>query len=205
VSLPEKYSTKIAMPRSTRLESVPAELIQRRILILRGKRVLLDADLARFYGVATRELNKAVARNLMRFPEDFAFQLTREETQNLMFQVGTSSSQPASKESDIKTGRKHGGTRKPAMVFTEQGVAMLASVLRSLRAVTMSVAIVRAFVQLREMLAGNRQLAGKLAELEKRLEGHDEAIGNLFEAIRQLIEPDAPIHGRKIGFQPIKD
>ncbi|MBI4661433.1 MAG: ORF6N domain-containing protein [Verrucomicrobia bacterium] len=122
-----------------------------------------------------------------RFPDDFAFMLTLAETRALMFQPGTS-----------KPGR--GGVRKPARAFTEQGVAMLASVLRSDRAVTVSIAIVRAFVQLRELLASHRQLAAKFAELERRIEGHDSAITNLFEAIRQLLAPNAPTHGRKIGY-----
>ena len=193
------------MARSNRSDSAPTELIQHRILVIRGKRVLLDADLARFYGVATRDLNKAVSRNPARFPEDFAFQLTAEESSNLMFQAGTSSAQSTGKQVDKKIKSGHGGRRKLPRVFTEQGIAMLASVLRSRHAVAMSVAIVRAFVQLREMLAGQRQLAGKLAELEQRLEGHDEAIGNLFEAIRQLIEPSAPEHGRKTGFGRAND
>ncbi|MEO6995594.1 MAG: ORF6N domain-containing protein, partial [Lacunisphaera sp.] len=179
--------------------------IQQRILVIRGKRVLLDADLARFYGVATFNLNKAVSRNPSRFPEDFAFQLSREEHRNLIFQSGISSAQSTEETTDKEIQAKHGGSRKLPRVFTEQGIAMLASVLRSQRAVAMSVAIVRAFVQLREMLAGQRQLAGKLAELEQRLEGHDEAIGNLFEAIRQLIEPSAPEHTRKIGFDHAND
>jgi len=188
------------MARTDRSGSVRTELIQQRILVVRGKRVLPDADIARFYGVTTRDLNKAVSRNLARLPEDFAFQLMPEEHRNLMFQSGTSRPQDPAVESDAKTNRGHGGVRKSPHVFTEQGVAMLASVLRSPRAVAMSVAIVRAFVQLREILGSQRQLAGKLSELERRLEGHDEAIGNLFEAIRQLIEPDLPLHGRKIGF-----
>lgn len=167
-------------------ELIGSETIQQRILFVRGKRVLLDADLARFYGVGTRDLNKAVARNPARFPEDFAFKLTLEETKALMFQPGTS-----------KPGR--GGTRKPATVFTEQGVAMLASVLRSPRAVLISVAIVRAFVRLRELLAGNRQLAAKLAALEGRLAIHDGAIRELFAAIRQLLAPPPRGH-REIGF-----
>ena len=188
------------MPRAASPAPVPAELIQRRILVVRGLRVLLDADLARFYGVATRDLNKAVARNIGRFPADFSFYLTPEEANNLMFQSGLSSGQPTARQSFGKSGKGHGGRRKPPRVFTEQGVAMLASALRSPRAVAMSVAIVRAFVQLREMLAGHSQLAAKLAELEQRLEGHDQSIGNLFEAIRQLVEPSAPDHGRKMGF-----
>lgn len=166
---------------------VSPEQIQSRIHSVRGRRVILDANLARFYGVGTRDLNKAVGRNLDRFPDDFAFMLTLEETRALMFQPGTS-----------KPGR--GGVRKPACAFTEQGVAMLASVLRSDRAVAVSVAIVRAFVQLRELLATHRQLAAKLAELEQRLEGHDSAIANLFEAIRQLLAPANPSHRRKIGY-----
>ncbi len=144
---------------------IPAETIQQRILFARGKRVLLDSDLARFYGVGTRDLNKAVTRNLDRFPDDFAFMLTLAETQALMFQFETSN-----------VGR--GGVRKPARVFTEQGVAMLASVLRSSRAAIVSVAIVRAFVRLRELLAGNHQVAVKLAELERKLTHHDAAIGD---------------------------
>lgn len=166
---------------------IPAPEIQQHIHVVRSKRVIVDADLARFYGVGTRDLNKAVARNLDRFPADFAFMLTLEETRALMFQAGTS-----------KSGR--GGVRKPARVFTEQGVAMLAGVLRSPRAVVMSIAIVRAFVQIRELLGQHRQLAVKLAELERKLQGHDHAITNLFETIRQLLAPSGPRHRRKIGF-----
>jgi hypothetical protein len=175
--------------------------IQARIHVVRGKRVMLDADLARFYGVGTRDLNKAVTRNHDRFPEDFAFSLTMEETRNLMFQAGTSSAQPAEKEMEV-AGRAHGGRRKPAVAFTEQGVAMLASVLRSPRAVAVSVALVRAFVQLRELLATHRQLAAKLGELERKVAGHDHAIRNLFEAIRQLLsEPEKP--PREMGFHTL--
>jgi len=188
------------MPRRVSPALIPAEQIQRRILVVREMRVMLDADLARFYGVTTANLNKAVARNLDRFPDDFAFHLTPTEAENLIFQSGISSDQPAGSRQVGQTSKGHGGRRKPPRVFTEQGVAMLASVLHSPRAVAMSVAIVRAFVQLRELLAGHRQLAVKLAELEHRLEGHDQAIGNLFEAIRQLIAPPGPEHGRKMGF-----
>lgn len=166
---------------------LPVEAIQQRILILRGKRVLLDADLARFYGVTTFNLNKAVTRHADRFPPDFAFKLTLAETQALMVQVGTS-----------KPGR--GGTRKPATVFTEQGVAMLASVLRSPRAAAVSIAIVRAFVRLRELLAGNRELAAKVAELERTLSTHDGAIRELFAAIRGLLAPPPAGPKREIGF-----
>ena len=193
------------MARADRSSAVSSELIHQRIRVARGQRVLLDADLARFYGVATRDLNKAVARNPDRFPDDFAFHLTPDEAKNLMFQSGTSSDQAACSQDLEKIKNSHGGVRKRPRVFTEQGVAMLASVLRSPRAIAMSVAIVRAFMQSREMLAGQRQLADKLAELESRLEDHDEAIGNLFEAIRQLIEPAAPTHGRRMGFNQVPD
>lgn len=161
--------------------------IRRRIHVIRGKRVITDADLALFYGVSTGELNQAVSRNLDRFPEDFCFHLSLSETRNLKSQSVISSSQ-------------HGGHRKLRRVFTEQGVAMLASVLRSKRAVAMSIAIIRAFVQLREILATHHELATKLAELEHKLEGHDSAITNLFEAIRQLLASSEPDHTPKIGF-----
>ena len=161
---------------------------QNYIHLIRGRRVMLDADLARYYGVGTRDLNKAVERNLDRFPEDFSFQLTLDETASLMTQIGTSKT----------SGR--GGVRKPARVFTEQGVAMLASVLRGPRAAAVSIAIVRVFVQLRELISTHRDLSAKFAELERRIEGHDEAIANLFEAIRQLLAPEPPANKPKIGY-----
>jgi len=168
---------------------IPIPEIQQRIHVVRGRRVIVDTDLARFYGVTTFNLNKAVSRNRERFPEDFHFQLTSDESRNLIFQSGISSSQ-------------HGGQRKLTGVFTEQGIAMLASVLRSQRAAAMSIAIIRAFVQLRELLSSNHELAAKLAELERKLEGHDSAITNLFEAMRQLLASPEPNHQRKIGFNP---
>jgi DNA-binding transcriptional MerR regulator len=167
--------------------TIPIPEIQQRIHVVRGRRVILDAHLARFYGVATKNLNKAVARNIDRFPEDFCFQITQEEMRNLISQSVISSSQ-------------HGGVRKLRRVFTEQGVAMLASVLRGERAAAMSIAIIRAFVQLRELLVAHQELAAKLSELEQKLEGHDSAITNLFETIRQLLASPNPEHERKIGF-----
>jgi hypothetical protein len=220
MSAGKKRSTKRVRAASAADSS--AHAIRRRILLLRGKRVLIDADLARFYGVQTRDLNKAVARNRARFPEDFAFRLTMQEMRDLMFQSGTSNAgsgeasaalmfqsgtsnqdgSPVAEKSapGAQSAGKRGGTRKPATVFTEQGVAMLASVLRSERAVAMSIAIVRAFVQVREMLTQNQQLTGKLAELERKIESHDGSIANLFEAIRQLLVTPDPEHERKIGF-----
>lgn len=171
-------------PQATHL--VPAEQVERLIHQARGERVLLDADLAVLYGVETKALNRAVKRNQSRFPADFMFQLTPEEAEILRCQFGTSSSE-------------HGGRRYLPYAFTEQGVAMLSSVLRSERAVQVNVAIMRAFVGLRRMLAGNEALARKLAELERRLEGHDQAIRSLFEAIRELAGPPAKPQG-EIGF-----
>jgi len=148
---------------------------------------MLDADLAKLYGVTTFNLNKAVKRNLDRFPEDFMFQLNFQEVRDLIFQFGISKT----------SGR--GGRRHLPYAFTEQGVAMLSSVLKSKRAVLVNVAIIRVFVRLRQMLSTNKDLADKLAELERKVESHDEHIRSLFEAIRRLMTPLPPRH-RRIGF-----
>jgi DNA-binding PadR family transcriptional regulator len=164
---------------------VPVEKVERMIRLARGEKVLLDADLAMLYGVTTGNLNKAVKRNQPRFPSDFMFQLSDEEAAGLIFQTGIS--------------KQRGGRRHNPYAFTEQGVAMLSSVLRSERAVQVNVAIMRAFVGLRRMLADNEVLARKLAELERRLEGHDQAIKSLFNAIREMMIPPEKPH-REIGF-----
>jgi ORF6N domain-containing protein len=156
------------------------------IYLIRGQRVMFDSDLAAIYGVTTKRLNEQVRRNISRFPEDFAFQLTAEELTNLRSQIATSSF--------------HGGRRYRPWVFTEHGAIMLASVLNSDIAVQASVRVVRAFVRLREMVAANAQLAAKLEELEKRLDSHDEAIVDLFAALKQLLEPPEPPKRREIGF-----
>jgi phage regulator Rha-like protein len=147
---------------------------------------MLDRDLAELYGVPTKVLNQAVKRNHRRFPADFMFQLTLQEAQSLRFQFGTS-----------KRGR--GGRRYLPFAFTEQGVSMLSSVLNSERAVQVNIQIMRTFTQLREMVSTHKALAQKLAELEHKVESHDEHIHSLFEAIRQLMEPP-PARKRKIGF-----
>ena len=167
---------------------VPAERIERAIFLIRGHKVMLDADLAELYGVKTFNLNKAVKRNISRFPEDFMFQLTAEEAVSLRFQIGMSKP------------RGRGGRRYLPYAFTEQGVAMLSSVLRSKRAILVNIAIMRAFVKLREMVSSNKELAAKLAELERRVGGHDTKIQSLFEPIRQLMAPAESKHGR-IGFK----
>ena len=150
---------------------------------VRGERVMLDADLARLYGVETRALNRAVRRNARRFPSDFMFLIANEELANLMCQIGTSS-------------LGWGGRRKPVMAFTEQGVAMLSSVLRSDRAADVNIAIMRTFVQLRRLMDSNRELARKISEMEKR---YDEQFRAVFQAIQQLIAAEEEPK-RKIGF-----
>ena len=147
-----------AIRMKTREDTIPMERIEDQIYTVRGKRVMLDSDLARLYGVETRRLNEQVRRNAKRFPEDFAFQLTNQEVAILMSQNATSSAAPGG----------HGGRRYLPYAFTEQGVAMLSSVLRSKRAVQVNIEIVHAFVRLREMLASNAALARKLAALVKK-------------------------------------
>ena len=159
--------------------------LKNEIHLVRGERVMLDSALAGIYGVATRRLNEQLRRNHKRFPADFAFQLNREEFTNLMSQIATSS--------------LHGGRRKLPWVFTEHGAIMLATVLNSEIAVQASVRVVRAFLQMRELVSANAVLARKLAELEKKSDTHDQAIAQLFRAIRSLIEPP-PAKKREIGF-----
>ena len=172
----------------------PTERIEKAIVFLRGHKVMLDVDLAELYGVETKALNRAVKRNLDRFPADCMFQLTAAEADDLRYQNGTSNLR-----TQIATSKKRGGRRYMPYAFTEQGVAMLSSVLRSKRAVLVNVAIMRAFVRLREILSTNKALAEKFAELERRVESHDEHIHSLFEAIRQLMTlPEMP--RRRIGF-----
>jgi hypothetical protein len=165
-----------------------AEDITRAILVLRRQKVLLDAELAALYGVTTRRLNEQVRRNRTRFPGDFLFELTAEEVANLKSHFATSS---------------WGGRRKLPLAFTEHGAIMAASVLNSPRAVQMSVYVVRAFVQLREMLASNHELAKRFDELEariqKKLTSHDDAIAAILSAIRELMNPPSPKR-RGIGF-----
>ena len=164
------------------------EIIDNKIFIIRGHKVLLSAHLAELYGVEARSLVQAVKRNKDRFPGDFLFQLTHEELSNLKSQIVISS---------------WGGRRANPYAFTEQGVAMLSSVLRSKRAVQVNIAIMRAFVKLRELLASNKNLAVKLEELEKKVEKHDEKIRSVFQAIRQLMaipSQDDNYKRTKIGY-----
>jgi hypothetical protein len=187
-------------------EIIPAEQIALQIRHFRGEKVLLDFDLALLYGVATKALNQAVKRNRDRFPNDFMFQLTTEEVLNLRSQTVTSSSQGTTNQQIMKnrsqivtSSKKHGGARYRPYAFTEQGIAMLSSVLNSERAVKVNIAIMRAFVKLRWALETNRELAQKFSELERRVDKHDEEVAAILEAIRQLMTPpEGP--RREIGF-----
>jgi phage regulator Rha-like protein len=164
---------------------IPHERITRAILLIRGQKVMLDSDLARLYEVETKTLNRAVRRNVNRFPADFMFQLVPEETERLRHQIGT-----------LKKGRGQHRKYLP-FAFTEQGVAMLSSVLRSARAVRVNIEIMRAFVQLRQMLSSHADLARKLAALEKR---YDTQFKVVFDAIRDLTAPPETPKKRRIGF-----
>jgi len=165
-------------------ELIPQELIEQKIFVIRGKKVMLDKDLAELYGVKTKVLLQAVKRNIERFPSDFMYLLTEEEVINLRSQFVTSS---------------WGGRRYLPYTFTEQGVAMLSSVLRSKRAIQVNIAIMRAFVNLRKALSTHKELAYKLSELERKMERHDEEIKAIFDAIRQLMSVEKKPK-RRIGF-----
>jgi len=175
----------------TRSIALSLEHIARHILVLRGHRVLLDAQLAALYGVTTKRLNEQVRRNAERFPDDFMFRLTRSEVEAL-------------NRSQIATGsQKHRDPRFPPFAFTEHGAIQAANVLNSSKAIEMGIYVVRAFLRLREMLTSNTELAHQFAQLEARLDkklaNHDEAIAAILSAIRQLMNPPSP-RRRPIGF-----
>jgi hypothetical protein len=164
---------------------VPIERVDSRILLLRGHRVMLDADLAEVYGTTTKALNQAVKRNRERFPAEFMFQLNRREKEDVV--------------TNCDHLRKLKYSPNLPFAFTEHGAVMLASVLNSPIAVQASIAVVRAFIRLREILAAHKELAHKLDQLEERIEEHDEEITAIFEAIRELMQP-AEKPGKRIGF-----
>ena len=162
-------------------ELVPIERIERKIFVIRGKKVMVDRDLAELYEVETFNLNKAVKRNIKRFPQDFMFQLTTEEYQALRFQSGI-----------LEKGRH---SKYLPYAFTEQGVAMLSSVLKSERAILVNIAIMRAFVKLKQVLATHVEVSKKLKELEQKVGKHDSEIKQIFDVIKEMVEPKG-----KIGF-----
>jgi len=164
---------------------IPADVVMSRIFFVRGEKVLIDRDLAELYGVSTKALNQAVKRNQQRFPPDFMFRLTQSERNELVTNC------------DRFKLLKHSSASPSA--FTEQGVAMLSSVLNSDRAIEVNISIMRAFVRLRKLVASNASLARRLAEVEEKLGEHDEQILAIFEAIRQLMTPPER-ERKKIGF-----
>jgi hypothetical protein len=165
---------------------IAEETITHKILLIRGQRVMMDADLAELYGVSTRALNQAVKRNIFRFPPDFMFKLTEEEKSEVV--------------TICDNLHKIRFFRGLPHVFTEHGAVMLASVLNSERAVEMSLAVIRVFVKLREMLSAHKELAVKIRELEGKTERHDEDIRAIFDAIRELMAPPPEPPNRPIGF-----
>jgi hypothetical protein len=169
------------------LAIVAEERILTSIIVIRGEKVILDSDLAQLYGVETRRLNEQVRRNLDKFPEDFMFQLTPEEFDNLKSQIATSRS-------------GWGGRRKPPLVFTEHGALQAANVLNSEVASKMSVFIIRAFVRLREMALTNEKLATKLEQLESRVSDHDEILLDLIEELKKIIDAPEPEKSNAVGF-----
>jgi hypothetical protein len=175
---------------------ISEEKIVGRIYLIRGKKVMLDRDLAEMYGVETRYLNKAVKRNLRRFPGDFMFQLNKDEIENLMFQFGTSSPK-----------QQWGGIRKLPYAFTEQGVAMLSSVLSSQTAIDVNIQIIRVFTRMREMLISHKDLLLKLETLEKAvmeqgnyISKHEQEMQAVFTALKQLLDPERPPM-EKVGYR----
>jgi hypothetical protein len=166
---------------------ISVEIVATKIVEIRDKRVMFDKDLADLYGVELKQLIRQVKRNINRFPDDFMYQLTKQEVMNLRCQFGTSS---------------WGGRRYLPYVFTQEGVAMLSSVLNSYRAIRVNIQIMRAFVKLKELFLTHRDLAVKIEALEKRYAAHDEKIQIIFEAIRQLLEPKSTEQDKRIGFRP---
>ena len=166
---------------------IPAELVMNKIYLIRGQKVMLDRDLAELYDVETKVLNQSVKRNSERFPEDFMFQLTEEEWKSLRSQIVTS-----------KIGR--GGARYLPMAFTEQGVAMLSSVLKSETAIRVNIQIIRIFTRMRQMIMTHKDILLQLEKMEKKLVGHDDDITLIFQYLKQLLNPPQTPR-RKIGFK----
>ena len=164
---------------------LPVEVIANKIYLIRGQKVMLDRDLAQLYGVTTGNLNKAVNRNIERFPSDFMFKLTVKEFENLIFHSGRSS---------------WGGTRKLPRVFTEQGVAMLSSVLRSKRAIAVNIQIMRVFSRLKQLALSHSELLRKVENMERKFDDHDGKIVLIFETLKKLLMPPPEEPKRRIGF-----
>jgi hypothetical protein len=176
-------------------KSISVEVVATKILLVRGRKVMLDRDLAQLYGASPKVLNQAVKRNLTRFPEDFMFQLTKEEVESLRSQFVTLNEQVANEQDRTKRGRH---LKYLPYAFTQEGVAMLSSVLNSERAIQVNIAIMRAFVKLREFLLTHKELAQKIEELERK---YDRKFLVVFEAIKKLLEPVPEPKKPPIGFR----
>ena len=175
------------MAKGTSKLAIPDEIITSKIYLIRDKKVMLDEDLAELYGVTTGNLNKAVARNIARFPDDFMFQITKEEFDNLIFQFGTSS---------------WGGRRKLPYAFTEHGVAMLSGVLNGVRAITVNIQIMRVFTKVREILMDNLSVRLEIEEIKKKLVNQDKNIELVFSYLDEMIEKHEPYKPVKVkGFK----
>jgi phage regulator Rha-like protein len=166
---------------------IPDELVMNRIYLIRGQKVMLDRDLAELYGVETKRLKEAIRRNIDRFPEDFMFEMTLEELENWRTQFATSNSEKM-------------GLRRPPFCFTEQGVAMLSSVLNSETAIRVNIQIIRIFTRMREIIMTHKDILLQLEKIEKKLAGHDEDITLIFQYLKQLLNTPQPPR-RKIGFK----
>ena len=175
------------MAKANKVLMIPDELVMNKIYLVRGQKVMLDSDLADLYDVETKRLKEAVRRNFDRFPDDFMFELRQTEFDSLRSQFATS-----------KTGR--GGARYLPMAFTEQGVAMLSSVLNSETAIRVNIQIIRVFTKMRELLSTNKDILLQLEKMEKKLTGHDEDIALIFKYLKQLLTPPQPPRP-KIGFK----
>jgi len=180
------------MSKTVTGQLLPVERIESRIFLLRGHRVMLDRDLAELYGIATRVLNQAVKRNSERFPEDFMFRLTKEESSVVL-----------ASRSQTVTLKRGQNIKYPPHVFTEHGAVMLANVLKSRVAIQASIQVVRAFVRLRQMLASHNELAAKIEAIERRVGKHDAELQEVFSTLRELLEPPAPPK-RSVGFVAAK-
>lgn len=182
----KQHKTNDSVEKHLNRAVIPAEIVENKIFIVRGQKVMFDRDLAALYGITTFNLNKAVSRNLKRFPQDFRFRLNKEEFDNLKFHFGIS---------------KWGGIRKLPGAFTEHGILMLSSVLRSERAILVNIAIMRAFVKLRQMISKNKNIECKINELEHKIERHEEDIISILNAIRHIAKEESKPKG-KFGFVP---
>lgn len=184
-----------------KISVIPVEYIARKIYMMREQKVMLDSDLAEMYGVDVKRLNEQVRRNVERFPEDFMFQLTNEEYENLRSQIVILNEENEEDTENLRsqnaTSSQWGGRRYMPYAFTEQGVAMLSSVLRSERAVEVNIAIIRAFVKMRHMLATHQDIARKIEE-------HDHHIARLYDFIEQILYPAEGIKKKRIGYVPVE-